>query len=104
MAQVRSILKKEKGINIEKLTLAETLKILEKQFVDNQTIGLTETELADYMISLSCESAINLDGGGSSTLFINGKVVNKITGDEDEALGENVQRPVSDAIVILQKQ
>lgn len=56
------------------------------------------------MISLGCESAINLDGGGSSTLFINGKVVNKITGDKDEALGEHVQRPVSDAIVILPKQ
>lgn len=104
LAQVRSILKKEKGINIEKLTLAEALKILEKQFVDDQTTGLTKAELADYMISLGCESAINLDGGGSSTLFINGKVVNKITGDKDEALGEHVQRPVSDAIVILPKQ
>ncbi|ABE04904.1 phosphodiester glycosidase family protein [Rickettsia bellii] len=104
LAQVRSILKKEKGINIEKLTIAEALKILEKQFVDDQTTGLTKAELADYMISLGCESAINLDGGGSSTLFINGKVVNKITGDKDEALGEHVQRPVSDAIVILPKQ
>lgn len=42
LAQVRSILKKEKGINIEKLTLAEALKILEKQFVDDQTTGLTK--------------------------------------------------------------
>ncbi|WP_395476444.1 phosphodiester glycosidase family protein [Rickettsia endosymbiont of Pantilius tunicatus] len=56
------------------------------------------------MISLGCESAINLDGGGSSTLFMNGKVVNKVTGDEDEGLGEHIQRPVSDAIIILPKQ
>lgn len=103
LAQVRSILKKEKGINIENLNLAEALKILEKQFVDDQTVGLTKSELADYMISLGCESAINLDGGGSSTLFINGKVVNKITGDKDEALGEHVQRPISDAIGYITK-
>ncbi|MGX6959700.1 MAG: phosphodiester glycosidase family protein [Rickettsia endosymbiont of Pentastiridius leporinus] len=103
LVQVRSILRKETGSNIEKLTLAEALKMLEKQLVNDQTIGLTNTELADYMLNLGCESAINLDGGGSSTLFINGKVVNNVTGDEDEALGEHVVRSVSDAIVIIPK-
>ncbi|KJV81573.1 hypothetical protein RHORCCE3_0764 [Rickettsia hoogstraalii str. RCCE3] len=64
-------------------------------------IGLTKTELADYMLSLGCESAINLDGGGSSTLFMDGKIINNVTGDEDKALGEHTIRPVSDAIVII---
>ncbi|HJD55807.1 MAG TPA: phosphodiester glycosidase family protein [Rickettsia endosymbiont of Pyrocoelia pectoralis] len=103
LVQVRSILRKEAGANIEKLTIAEALKILEKQLVSDQAIGLTNTELANYMLNLGCESAINLDGGGSSTLFLNGQVVNNVTGDEDEALGKHIMRPVSDAIVIIPK-
>lgn len=30
--------------------------------------GFTQTALAEYMVSLGCDSAINLDGGGSSTM------------------------------------
>ncbi|QQV74542.1 hypothetical protein H6P87_00076 [Rickettsia tillamookensis] len=101
LEQVRSILQKEKGVVFEKLTLPEALKILEKHLVNDTVIGLTKLELAEYMLSLGCESAINLDGGGSSTLFMDGKIINNVTGDEDEALGEHTIRPVSDAIVII---
>ncbi|BBJ31095.1 hypothetical protein RAS_02040 [Rickettsia asiatica] len=101
LAQVRSILRKEKGITFEKLTIPEALKILEKHLVNDTVIGLTKAELAEYMLSLGCESAINLDGGGSSTLFMDGKIINNVTGDEDEALGEHTVRSVSDAIVII---
>ncbi|AFB31084.1 MULTISPECIES: phosphodiester glycosidase family protein [spotted fever group] len=54
------------------------------------------------MLSLGYESAINLDGDGSSTLFMGGKIINNVTGDEDEVLGEHLVRPVSDAIVLYQ--
>ncbi|MCC8467909.1 MAG: phosphodiester glycosidase family protein [Rickettsia endosymbiont of Eriopis connexa] len=76
LEQVRSILQKEKGVVFEKLTLPEALKILEKHLVNDTVIGLTKLELADYMLSLGCESGINLDGGGSSTLFMGGKIIN----------------------------
>ena len=102
LVQVRSILRKEKEINVDKLTIPEVLKILEKHLVNDTVIGLTKTELADYMISLGYESAINLDGGGSSTLFMGGKIINNVTGDEDEALGEHLVRPVSDVIALYQ--
>ncbi len=39
--------------------------------------GVTLTELADIMISLGATTAYNLDGGGSSTMFFNGEVVNQ---------------------------
>ncbi|WP_338063875.1 phosphodiester glycosidase family protein [Actinomyces ruminis] len=39
--------------------------------------GVTMTELAQIMADLGCESAYNLDGGGSSTLWFNGSVVNQ---------------------------
>lgn len=38
--------------------------------------GVTLTELADIMIDLGATTAYNLDGGGSSTMYFNGEVVN----------------------------
>lgn len=39
--------------------------------------GVTMTELAQIMADLGCDCAYNLDGGGSSTLWFNGSVVNQ---------------------------
>ncbi|MDO4888977.1 MAG: phosphodiester glycosidase family protein [Actinomycetaceae bacterium] len=39
--------------------------------------GVTMTEAAEIMQSLGCETAYNLDGGGSSTMYFNGQVVNQ---------------------------
>lgn len=39
--------------------------------------GVTMTEAADIMVALGCETAYNLDGGGSSTMYFNGQVVNQ---------------------------
>jgi exopolysaccharide biosynthesis protein len=46
-----------------------------------------------------CQYAINLDGGGSSTLWLEDKVVNQTIGDVDENNSQATERPVSDAIV-----
>ena len=51
------------------------------------------------MSELGCESAINLDGGGSSSLYLNHKIVNQTIGDQDEGMGQTIARPVSNAIV-----
>ena len=34
-------------------------------------------ELANFMQSIGCVGAINLDGGGSTVMYVNGRVVNK---------------------------
>ena len=68
-----------------------------------ESIGFTTQELATFMLKQNCVSAINLDGGGSTTLFIDGKYVNTSVGDVDEAAGQLVVRPVSDAIVFKKK-
>ncbi len=39
----------------------------------NTAVGTTLTETAKILLDLGCEEAINLDGGGSSCLLINGK-------------------------------
>ena len=35
--------------------------------------GMSLSELTDLMLSLHCKEAVNLDGGGSTTMWISGK-------------------------------
>jgi hypothetical protein len=65
--------------------------------------GITILNLAKLMAYLGCVEALNLDGGGSSSMVLNGKMVNHPRGDEEEALGETKGRAVSDAILIIPK-
>ena len=43
---------------------------------EGSSIGLTLVELANLMKSLGCTNAINLDGGGSTVMYVNGQIVN----------------------------
>jgi exopolysaccharide biosynthesis protein len=45
----------------------------------SESEGLSLHELAEFMDSLGVETAYNLDGGGSSTMYFNGEVVNNPT-------------------------
>ncbi len=58
------------------------------------SVGMTVEELSAFMIELQCRDAINLDGGGSTTMVIRDAVVNR---PSDQA-GE---RAVSDALLIF---
>jgi len=40
------------------------------------SVGMTFPELTEYMVKLGCEEAMNLDGGGSSTAWVFGRVIN----------------------------
>jgi hypothetical protein len=46
--------------------------------------GLTLDELAQVMRDLGCVEALNLDGGGSSALIVNGALVNRPEGQESD--------------------
>jgi exopolysaccharide biosynthesis protein len=46
------------------------------------SIGATLAELAEIMVSLGCISAINLDGGGSSEMIVDGHIKNNLNGAE----------------------
>lgn len=43
---------------------------------EKASVGMTLWELASLMKSIGCINAMNLDGGGSTVLYVNGKVVN----------------------------
>jgi len=55
--------------------------------------GIGLQDLAEYLLSLGATDAMNLDGGGSTTMFVDGKVVNHPSDREGE-------RKVSDAILV----
>ncbi len=57
--------------------------------------GMSLEELVAFMKRLGCTDALNLDGGGSTTFWLNGKVVNSPS--------EQHERPIANAIVIVRK-
>ena len=62
----------------------------------DESEGLTLYELAEIMQDLGCETAYNLDGGGSTTMYFNGEVVNNPT-----TTGKTIsEREVSDIVYI----
>jgi hypothetical protein len=59
--------------------------------------GLRLSEMADFMIDLGCEEAIDMDGGQSTTLMLNGVVINQpSSGRHDVANGIVVLRRLAD--------
>ena len=61
----------------------------------NESVGLSLYELASFMKDLGCTTAYNLDGGGSSTMYFNGNVINNPTTN-----GSIKERKVSDIVYI----
>lgn len=62
----------------------------------NESKGLSLAQLAEFMAGLGVEKGYNLDGGGSSTMYFNGQVVNNPTTN-----GRSIQeRSVSDIVYI----
>lgn len=43
---------------------------------EGSSVGMTLRELAGFLKSVGCTNAMNLDGGGSTVMYVNGKVVN----------------------------
>lgn len=62
----------------------------------SESIGMSLTMLTDLLLELGAVEAMNLDGGGSTTMVIHNKIVNK----PSDQTGE---RPVSDAILVFPK-
>jgi hypothetical protein len=57
------------------------------------SVGMTLPEAARLMRSLGARDALNLDGGGSSTMTVRGEVVNRPS--------DRIERPVSDGLFVF---
>ena len=60
-----------------------------------QNPGVTLTELANILLKLGARDAMNLDGGGSTTMVVNGKVLN--------APSDGSERAVSNALLVVKR-
>jgi len=74
--------------------------------VDGRTAagkGMTEPELAQHMIWLGATQAINLDGGGSTTMWVDGMSVNGIVShpSDNETADHHGERWVSDGLLVF---
>jgi exopolysaccharide biosynthesis protein len=78
---------------IAKLKSGQILLVTVDGRQPGESIGMSLTMLADLLLEFGAVEAINLDGGGSTTMVIRNKLVNK----PSDAGGE---RPVSDAILL----
>lgn len=58
--------------------------------------GMTLPELAEFMLTLQCEEAMNLDGGGSAAIWMNGKIMNKPCYGHERSTGN--------ALVLVEKK
>ena len=56
---------------------------------------MTLDELANFLVRLGCSEAINLDGGGSATLWFDGKVRNRPC--------DGYERNIANALVVVSK-
>lgn len=61
------------------------------------SIGMSLVEFGDLMIELGCYQALNLDGGGSTTMVVEDKIVNS----PSDASGE---RSVANALLVVKKK
>jgi exopolysaccharide biosynthesis protein len=59
----------------------------------NNSAGMSLPEFAKLMVSLGIAQGLNLDGGGSTTMLINGEVVNS----PSDPTGE---RPVGNCLLL----
>lgn len=77
---------------------SERLVVLACDGRSEEDAGLTLAELAVLMADLGCLRAINLDGGGSTSLVLDGRLVNRPR--EEHGIELVAGRPVSTAIVL----
>lgn len=68
----------------------------------DQARGVTLEELTDIMISLHCKEAVNLDGGGSTTMWISGKPFNGVVNMpcDNKKFDHEGERAVSDILIV----
>ena len=57
------------------------------------SVGMTLRELGQVMVNLGAVEALNLDGGGSTVMVVNGQPVSRVSG--------GAERPVANALLVL---
>ncbi|MEU7897358.1 phosphodiester glycosidase family protein [Nonomuraea sp. NPDC049152] len=64
------------------------------------SVGATRLEMAQLMKDLGAVDAVNMDGGGSTTMVVRDRIVNQPSDPVSTAVPHGQQRPVADAIFV----
>jgi len=59
------------------------------------SVGMTLDELSRFLLKLGCEDLLNLDGGGSATLWCEGQVRNSPC--------DGHERPIANSLIVVRK-
>lgn len=103
LLEANALLKK-KELWKQDLKMSELKTLLKQEAEKKSSVkGLGLKSLGQFMKDQGCIAAVNLDGGGSSSLFINGKYTNQAFGDVDENQGLQTQRALANAIVFIER-
>ncbi len=69
------------------------------------SIGMTLPELAQAMLDLGCTDAVNMDGGGSTTLWARGAIINRPSDGRERAVANGLlvfsTAPKGDAVRVV---
>ena len=67
-----------------------------------EATGLNLNDLAQFLLSCGCPQAINLDGGGSTTLYLNTKKLNGIVNhpSDNKKFDSEGERPVANVLFL----
>jgi exopolysaccharide biosynthesis protein len=67
-----------------------------------EATGLNLNELSQFLLQCECKHAINLDGGGSTTLFLNTKKIDGIVNhpSDNKKFDQEGERPVANILFI----
>lgn len=69
---------------------------------NEQAAGMNLLELQEYLVTLNCLQAINLDGGGSTTMWVNGEgIVNHPS--DNKQFDSKGERAVANVILVKRK-
>jgi GH25 family lysozyme M1 (1,4-beta-N-acetylmuramidase) len=66
---------------------------------DSKSIGLTFPEMAQVLIEFGCKTSINLDGGGSTAMWLKDRIVNHP--NDDNYYGPSSERHVVNHVLIF---
>jgi hypothetical protein len=59
------------------------------------SVGISLSQLGELMLELGCDEAMNLDGGGSATIWYDGKIRNRPC--------DGFERPIANSLVLVRK-
>lgn len=89
------------GRTVGVVDIVQILTLTEDQI--EAPVGLTLPRLAKLMLDLGCIKALNLDGGWSTTMFFDRRIMNSTIGYSDDRMKKEKAREVSDAIVVIKR-